>query len=169
MMEKNRKQKINQAINFIEELSWLLENKKNISLKELQIMLREVAEYEFENSPKFWRKSQSNSVKTNKHYLIGVLPELFQDTELFKGTSELIDFAESALNIKLNRASKRSRIEYIGLIICEITLLNDYQFLSLVEALKIIIGSESKMKKIKEAKKQPNFSWNEAIIKISKM
>jgi hypothetical protein len=166
-MEKNKKIKIDQALNFLEELSWLLENKRSISLKELPVFLREIIAQESHNN--LWPKSHDKSIKNNKHYLVGVLPELFQDFELFKSTSELLDFAESALNIKISRASKRSRNEYIGWIICEITLLNDNQLLSLVEALKNIVGSEFKMKKIKEAKKQPNFSWNEAIIKISNL
>lgn len=165
-MEKTKKNKINQAINFVEELSWLLENKKNISLKETVALLKDLLEGESIESVNMFNIKAKRS---NKHALVGVLPELFQDEELFKSTSEMLDFAESVLTIKISRASKRSRNEYIGWIICEVTKLNDSQLHILVEALENIVGNDSKIKQMREAKKQPNFSWNETILKISKL
>jgi len=165
-MEKNKKNKVNQAINFIEELSWLIE-RKNISLKEIPIILRENFKEDLPDQMNLFRNSIKKS--TNRHFLVGVLPELFQDNEMFKNTSELLDFAESVLKISISRASKRSRNEYIGWIICEVTKLNDEQLFVLVDALSNIMGNETKLKQIKEAKKQPNFSWNDTILKLSKL
>ena len=166
-MDKNELNKIYQSINFIEELSWLIDGKKNISLKELSFLLREIVE---NNSPYTNNKvNKKNVSRPNKHFLIGVLPELFQDSELFKSTSELLDFAESVLEIKpISRASKRSRMEYIGYIICEITYLKESQLKNLVNALENIVGNDIKLRQMKDAKKQPNFSWNETILKLSK-
>jgi hypothetical protein len=168
-MEKSKKNKLNQAINFIEELSWLIERKKDkeISLKEISNLLRELIETQTNHSSRLFVNSKEN--KSNSHYLVGVLPELFQDEELFKSTEELLDFAETVLQLSVSRASKRSRTEYIGWIICEITKLNDNQLYFLVNALEKIVGSDIKIKQMKEAKKKPNFSWNETILMLSKL
>jgi len=165
-MEKTKKTKINQAINFVEELSWLLDSKKIISLKDTVNILKEIIE---NDSTEHFNLFNIKSKRSNKHVLVGVLPELFQDEELFKSRTEMLDFAESVLSIKISRASKRSRIEYIGLIICEVTKLNDGQMNILVEALENIVGNDTKIKQMREAKKQPNFSWNETILKLSKL
>jgi hypothetical protein len=163
-MDKTKKNKINQAINFIEELSWLLE-KKNLSLKDSVDLLRDLVN----NSEQVNIFVNTKAKRSNKHTLVGVLPELFQDEELFKSTSELLDFADSVLSIKISRASKRSRNEYIGWIVCEVTKLNENETSSLVGALEEIVSSEVKLKQMKEAKKLPNFSWNDAIKKLSKL
>jgi len=165
-MDKNKKNKINQAINFIEELSWLLDNKKNLSLKDSVILLKELINNENSNQLGLF---SDNIRRSNKHVLVGILPELFQDEELFKSTSEMLDFAESVLKLKVSRASKRSRNEYIGWIVCELSNLNDNQMISFVDSLEEIAGNEFKLKQIKEAKKQPNFSWNETISKLGKL
>jgi hypothetical protein len=165
-MDKNKKNKINQAINFIEELSWLLDNKKNLSLKDSVILLKELIDNENFNQLGLF---SDNIRRSNKRVLVGILPELFQDEELFKSTSEMLDFAESVLKLKVSRASKRSRNEYIGWIVCELSNLNDNQMISFVDSLEEIAGNEFKLKQIKEAKKQPNFSWNETISKLGKL
>lgn len=165
-MDKNKKNKINHAINFIEELSWLLDNKKNLSLKDSVILLKELIDNENSNQLGLF---SDNIRRSNKRVLVGILPELFQDEELFKSTSEMLDFAESVLKLKVSRASKRSRNEYIGWIVCELSNLNDNQMISFVDSLEEIAGNEFKLKQIKEAKKQPNFSWNETISKLGKL
>jgi hypothetical protein len=165
-MDKNKKNKISQAINFIEELSWLLDNKKNLSLKDSVVLLKELFENESNSQPSLFTNKSSRS---NKRVLVGILPELLQDEELFKSTSEMLDFAESVLKLKVSRASKRSRNEYIGWIVCELSNLNDNQMISFVDSLEEIAGNELKIKQIKEAKKQPNFSWNDTITKLGKL
>lgn len=167
--KKSKKSKLNQAINFIEELSWLIERKKDkdISLKEISSLLKELIENQPIQTTNLFVDSREK--KSNKYYLVGVLPELFQDEELFKSRVELLDFAETVLKLPISRAGKRSRIEYIGWIICEITKLNDNQLNFLVSALEKIVGSDLKIKQMKEAKKKPNFSWNETILKLSNL
>lgn len=157
---KTSKNKIAQVANFLEELSWVLESNKSPSLKDISEILREI-------------KNNDNSVKVNivnhkdRNYLVGILPKLLQNNTLFKSNAEMLDFAEDVLNLKPSRASKRSRIEYIGWIVCEVANSNNSKLNSLYDYLDSIIGDENKIKKIREAKKLPNFSWNEAIRNIS--
>lgn len=164
-MDKSKKNKLNQAINFIEELSWLLETKRNLSFREIPSILREYIESE-NNEEIDTRSKKKNSL--NSKFLVGELPSLFLDEDLFQSREDILDFAETVLKLPVSRAGKRSRTEYIGWIVCEVTKLNDKQLSELVNALDIITGNDLKLKQIKEAKKMPNFSWNDAISKIGK-
>ncbi len=157
---KITKNKIAQVANFLEELSWVLESSNNSSLKEISQTLREL-------------KTDNNTVDVNivnnkgRDYLVGILPKLLQNNKLFKSNTEMLDFAEDVLSLKPSRASKRSRIEYIGWIVCEVANSNNSKLNNLYEYLDKIVGDENKIKRIREAKKLPNFSWNEAIRNIS--
>lgn len=158
---KLSKNKINQIANYLEELSWLLESNKNLSLKDISSILREVNTVE---QPIYNNNFTSNK---SRNFLVGILPKVLQDNQLFKSNSEMLDFAEEVLNLKPSRASKRSRIEYIGWIVCEVSNSKNNQLNELYNYLEDVIGDEIKIKKIKAAKKSPNFSWNEAIRNIS--
>ena len=164
-IDQNKRKKITQAINLVEELSWLLDSKKSIDLKEIPSLLRNL----LDNNSYISGTDKFSSPNPNKNYLIGVLPNLFQDNDLFKTNIDLADFAETILKIPVNRAEKRSRYELIGLIVCEVTNLNESDLTNLVDALSKIAGSNEKLKQIKEAKKKANFSWNDAIKTLSAM
>lgn len=165
MMNKKNKNQLIQAANFIEELSWLMESNKNISLKEISKIIREASDTS--RNKQITISSKYSLKNANNQFLVGVLPTFLQDKELFNGNSEMLDFAESFLNLSPSRAAKRSRIEYIGWIVCEVSNLSNAKLDKLVQSLSKIVGDELKLKKMKEAKKQPNFSWNDAIQKLS--
>lgn len=163
-MEKNRGKKLSQAINLIEELSWLLESNNQIKLKEIPDLLRNSLEKNSNNVI----SNKYNSVNPNKNFLIGILPNLFQDVELFKTNGDLIEFATTVLKIPISRAEKRSRYELIGLIVCDVRKLNDFDLEILVEALTTLTNNEEKLIKFKESKQKSNFTWNEAITELNK-
>lgn len=158
---KTNKNKILQAANLIEELSWLLEANKGISLKEIAEVIRKQNISDSSISQNVVSKYTHNN--PNKQFLVGSLPSLLQDNFLFKSNSEMLDFAEEVLKLNPSRAAKRSRNEYIGWIVCEVSKLNDIDLQSLVNSLSTIVGDENKIKKIKAAKQEPNFSWNNTI------
>lgn len=164
-IDQNRRKKVAQAINFIEELSWLIDNKKGADLKELPSLLRGL----LDSGNGLPIDSKYESTNPNKNYLIGILPNLFQDEELFKTNIDLSDFAETVLKVPINRAEKRSKYELIGLIVCEVTNLNDPNLTILVNALSKLTGNKEQLKQIKEARKRANFSWNQAIQELSKL
>ena len=159
---RQNKNKIIQAANLIEELSWLLESNKSLSLKDVAEVIREQSQLTNSNL-KNKVASKYASSNPNKQFLVGALPALLQDNSLFKSNSEMLDFAEDVLKLLPSRAAKRSRTEYIGWIICEVSNLNDKDLESLVNSLSAIVGDELKLKKMKAAKKEPNFSWNNTI------
>jgi len=148
------------AIKFFEELVWLLEAQKGLKLKDVPKLLRDsmgpptsagrvAAEY--------------TSPNPNIHFLIGVLPRLFQDEKLFPTNALIASFAKEVLSIPVSRFEKRSKYELIGLIVCETDKLSDEKLAQLVKALASLTGNEEKMKRMREAEKTNEFSWNEAI------
>lgn len=164
-LDKNKRIKVNQTINFIEELSWLLDSRKSFDLKELPLLLRSIIDSELDESV----SQKYSSDNQNKNILVGILPNLFLDLELFKSNSDLSEFSEAVLKITIPRFEKRSRYEIIGLIVCAVPKLDDSELSKLVAALTVIGGNKEKLKQVKADKKKADFSWNETIQKLNNL
>lgn len=163
--------KLRHAIDFVEELSWLLESKSKLKLSEIPSILRNAQQ---NPNP---TKSQSKingtekyiSSNPNVHYLVGVLPSFFLDTVIFPKNDDIISFATEALKIEgLSSRANRSRYEIIGRIVCECTLLDDYELDELVSGLSSIAGDKEKISQVAKEKQIIGFSWNETIRKLAK-
>lgn len=162
-MDKKRIAEINKGIDFFEELLWLMESKKNIKTKDIPMQLRDLLNENNNNEELFnYKYTAENS---NKNYLIGVLPRLFKDKDLFPNNLALIDFANQVLKLNLSSDGKRGRNEIIGNIICETDDLSDDNLKLLVKFLVKLAGNEESMNQLKVTSKN-NFSWNEAIQKM---
>ncbi len=128
-----------QLINFFEELSWLLDSNKNLNFKNATKLLKQ------------WRNllAHDSSIgrETNDTYnLIGVLPSLLKDTDIFQNNSQLMQFAEEVLELSIPRWEKRSRNELIGLIICEVEVVNKERLDILTRWATNILDNKSKVK-----------------------
>lgn len=156
-ISKNKEQKI---INFIKELSWFLDAHKDVSIKDVQDLL----EQKSSTAP----VCESSVLQADTRYLVGVLPQIFQDTDLFPKNEDIISFASDILDVSLNIGARRSRIEYIGTILCQVSNANIHNRDVLVKALENLIGSDNKKREIIARKKtEPSFSWSEAILKLA--
>lgn len=163
--------KLRNAIDFVEELSWLLESKNKLKLSEIPEILRSVSLTENKSitNNHFDGTGKYISPNPNVHYLIGVLPSLFLDTVIFPKNDDIIDFANEALRIKtISSNSNRSRFEIIGRIVCQCTELNDGKLDELVSALASISGNKEKINLMAKEKENIGFSWNETIRKLAK-
>ena len=149
-----------QIINFFEELCWLLDSNKNIN---------------FSNASKNLDIIRNNIVhgtafgNTDITSLIGVLPSLLKDLEIFPNLAQLAQFAKEILGIEISRWDKRSRNEIIGLIICEVEDANKERMDVLLEWSKNILNNKKRVREMQEkAKNEGNiFSWNETIQKLT--
>ena len=157
-MKKTTKNKEKRLMNFMQELSWVFESFRDVSFKDV---------YDFFQQQD--GNSSNDILSDDTQYLVGVLPKLFQDKDLFPNKEDILDFSKVVLNFHLSKAAKRSRIEYIGMIVCEVSNSNSSQLNRLVEALERIIGNENQMQAVKKARKEPNFSWNETIAKLGQL
>lgn len=161
-MKLKDQNKIKKAANFIEELAWLLKSKRTIDLEGAAYLLRELSS---ESNITFNGKKSSN---TNVNDLVGYLPFLFQDEELFLYNKDIIDFAENLFDIKISRPGKRTRYELIGLVVTEITKVNKTKLKKVINALSLISKDAESLRQIKQAKQQIDFSWNEAISNLNR-
>ncbi|WP_345879170.1 hypothetical protein [Shewanella algae] len=156
--------KVKYAIDFIEELSWLLDSKKKLKLSEIPDILRGQM---LANESMVSAAEQYASPNPNIHYLIGVLPRLFQDMKLFPKNEDIASFAKDVLGVDVSRIEKRSKYELIGLVVCECNSLNDSKLEDMVKALSAITMSSEKISRFAEEKKLTGFSWNETIRKLA--
>ena len=140
----------------MQELSWITENYKDISVKDIYSQLKVAKEDDV----------KSGKLRTDTKYLVGVLPTIFQDKELFPKKEDILEFAKQELGIELSLQSKRSKIEYIGTILCMVSNENSGKLERLVDALDTLLNNESKMAEVKKRRQEPNFSWNETIAKL---
>lgn len=162
-MSKTANKQLTDVAAFIEELEWLLKSQKNIDLLSVADEIRQISKSR--NSRKVG--AEYTSPNPNIHFLIGILPRLFQDQMLFPSNASISEFAGEILGIPVSRSEKRSKYELIGLIVCETNDLSDEKLRKLVHALSEITGSETKLRKFKEERKSDGFSWNRAIESLS--
>jgi hypothetical protein len=156
--------KVKYAIDFIEELSWLLDSKQKLKLSEIPSILRG----QLQTSKSITGAANSyESPNPNIHYLIGVLPRLFQDKKLFPKNEDIASFANDVLGVDVSRVEKRSKYELIGMVVCECNQLDDSQLEEMVGALAMVTGNSEKINRFAEEKKMNSFSWNETIRKLA--
>lgn len=108
------------------------------------------------------------STDPNKRFLIGTLPRLLLDRDLFPSNEDITDFAEVALRLEMTRTEKRARHEIIGKIVCETDNLDERQLTDLVRALELIVGNKDRLATMIERKKSGTFSWNETLQELLK-
>jgi hypothetical protein len=69
-MDSKEKKKILNAINFLEEFTWLIDSKKNVDLKEIPSLLRRALEKDLVD-PTLDATTKYSSTNSNKNYLVG--------------------------------------------------------------------------------------------------
>ena len=163
-VERKRKNNLEieqqQLINFFEELCWLLDSNKNINFNNASKNLKTIR-----NSIIHGATFENANIVS----LIGVLPSLLKDLEIFPSLAQLVQFAKEILGIEISRWDKRSRNEIIGLIICEVEDTNKERMDILLEWSNNILNNKKRVQEMQEkAKNEGNiFSWNETIQKLT--
>jgi hypothetical protein len=150
----------------LDELVWSLQGLKIEQLKEAADLLRTTVDQSGHTSAV---AKGYQSIDPNKHFLIGVLPRLFQDRSLFPQNEDISDFAGTALGLQMSRAEKRSRYEIIGKVVCETDLLDELRLTTLATALEKLVGNKEKLAQMAEKKRAGSFSWNETIQDLLKL
>ncbi|MFZ6846033.1 hypothetical protein [Undibacterium sp. RuTC16W] len=174
--DSNQKRKrVAEAISFIEELFWLLDSKQtHSSLQDLREFLVDVR-YEVNQENKLQSRkleTATNSFRSsdpNKHLLIGILPNLFQNLDIFPTNKDIAEFTHEVLDVLVSRFEKRSRYELIGLVICKINEFEQNRIYDLVSKLTAIVESDSNIERIANEKRENKyFSWNDTIKRLTK-
>ena len=103
------------------------------------------------------------SPNPNKHFLIGVLPRLLMDRQMFPSNEDVAQFAIETMRFSISRYEKLAREDLIGKIVCRADKLNDSGLSDLVSALGNIVNDTERIAVIVAQKKSGSFSWNQAI------
>lgn len=150
-----------QFINFFEELSWLIDSNRELNFKNASKFLKHYRNL-------LAHGASSNDTTSDAYSLIGVLPSLLKDTEIFQNNSQLVQFAEEVLALCIPRWEKRSRNEIIGLIICEVEDVNKERLNVLTQWTANILDNKKRVKDMQSKAETSGslFSWNETIQKL---
>lgn len=163
-MEKLTNKEIKSLMNFIEEFTWVSNKYKDIDVKKLYNFLNDSSKnnnVDFDN--KYYIKS--NKKLGDKSFLIGCLPSLLMDRELFVKNKDLADFAK-LMGIDVRFPEKRSRDEIIGTIICSLQdESNEMKIIDICNFINELISNEKLIENIKIEKKifNENYDWNRVI------
>lgn len=162
---RNRKTRDHEKIrHFLEELSWLLSTYQNLDFRALPDLVRVT---EHESRPDVSGISGYISKNPNIHFLVGALPQLFDDTSIFSTNEDIASFAQEILGLRVPRWKKKSKYEIIGHVLCNVYKLNDRRLSMLVTALTKLVSGDTKAKQIVRAKKDQKSNWNEIIRRLS--
>lgn len=157
---KTNSTQLQRASMALDDVVWTLQKVNLGHLKDAAETLRSFLEKDISSSAV---ASTYRSDNPNKHFLIGVLPRLFQDKELFPQNDDIADFAATVLKLEMSRTEKRSRYEIIGKVVCETDFLDDEKLSLLVQALERLVGNNDKLAQMAERKRAGSFSWNETL------
>ena len=160
---KNKKD-LKLLLRFVEEFSWLMDTYSKVDFKKAVSLIEEST---YDKSEAKDAVGNYKSDNPNKHFLVGALPLLFLDSDLFKRNQDIADFSKSVLGIELVRFDRASRADIIGRVICSTVELDDEGLDVLVEALAILAGNKERTKQILKDKKGDGFNWNMVINELS--
>lgn len=148
------------VLRFVEELSWLLSSHSGIDFKALPRYLKPLLEPAADPS-----QSVGGYVSTNpnKHFLVGVLPRILVDSELFATNDDIAEFASSVMGVLIPRFHKKSRYELIGHIVCQTDALNDTKLRNLAKALDLLVSKGESMRQLILQRRKANFDWNDVV------
>ena len=156
-----------EASSILEELYWLLKGGRLELLKQAAGALRDYKEDIVPGGIFEGARVSTKEKDANKRYLIGALPFLFEDKELFPKNADIADFAKSTLGLNIRTVDKRGRYELIGIIAVETVYLNEDKLDALVRALAKLTGESAAIDDIKNKKKIEGISWSETIKALS--
>ena len=152
-----------QLLNFFEELCWLLDTNNSINFKNASKILRN-----YRNEITYGNNEVGFARSNATYKLIGVLPSLLKDIDLFENNFQLVKFALEVLSLNITRWEKRSRNEIIGLIICEVEEVNKKRLDILAKWVACILQNKKQVKVMQRHAEQEGhlFSWNDTIQKL---
>lgn len=160
-MDKINSKDLKKLLNFLEEFSWI--SKKYNSI-DIQRITNDISELKYTHSG----DNLSCNIRyknQEKIFLIGCLPSLLMDRELFVKNKDLSDFAK-IIGVDINQPEKRSRDEIIGKIICSIQdETSKYSTNEISQLIHRLTNDVNIIENIKSEKRllNDNYNWNDAI------
>lgn len=142
---------------FVEELSWLLSTFEDLDYRALGNFATDSM------MPKQSAGSSAKNRKSEQIALLGQLPSLFMDEDLFPGNEDIAEFANFGLGIDIPRWHKKSKYELIGHVVCNANFLDSRRLKQLVAAVGKLQDSKSHTRSLVQSQRRSGLSWNEVI------
>jgi hypothetical protein len=156
--------KVDKALRFVEELSWLMKSYEGADVRVLADVLRREQKTLFDSEDV---DDLNRLVKLDSYSesLVGILPKIFTNKKWFNSNSDIAEFSQGALGLRIPRWEKISKFEMIGHIVCRVSLQEKRDHSALVKILRNILSDEQKEKSVIEMRKD-QMSWNDIIRKF---
>ncbi|WP_424682711.1 hypothetical protein [Frateuria sp. YIM B11624] len=155
------------TLDLLQELVWAIRSREANELSSGVSYLRNLTLQEKLEKRKPEKKASLVERRSDLKALVGSLPLVLADAELFPSNEDIAKFAQEALRIQISRWEKRSRYEMIGMLVMESMSASPARLREVAGLLNRISEESDSMDEIKRSARQTGFSWNEAIRKLS--
>lgn len=157
------------TLDLLQELVWAIRSREANELSSGVSYLRNLALNEKTEKRKSEKGSKSSSLdrRNSLKALVGSMPLVLADVELFPSNEDIAKFSEEALRIPISRWEKRSRYEMIGMLVTESMSASPARLREVASLLNKISEESDSMDQIKRSARETGFSWNEAIRTLS--
>lgn len=147
------------ALDLLQELVWAVRSRPTEELVNGVKHLRKMAR----SQSLLPAAKSSRDARRNVKALVGAMPLLLGDTDIFPSNEDIAKFAHEALSIEIPRWEKRSRYEMIGMLVMETINLGDAELRGVARLVSTLGGGGKALASFKKKSQQVGFSWNEAI------
>lgn len=149
------------ALDLLQELVWAIGSRQPDDLVSGVKYLKRMARQQ--SLPAKAARDSKKNVKS----LVGAMPLLLADADLFPSNEDIAKFAVEALGIEIARWDKRSRYEMIGMLVMETIKLGEAELRGVTRLVSSLGASGKVLDSVKKRAREVGFSWNETIRSLS--
>jgi hypothetical protein len=143
------------GLRFMEEFVWFLQTQKQPIASELDAIVRGL------------RKTQNVRSLAERAGsdvdLIGVLPYLLVDTEIFATNEDIVLFFQEVFGTGIPRWQKKSRMEIIGLVVTTVAISDKKPGKSVLKALELLSADGAAREAVSKMRNNGELSWTRLI------
>lgn len=143
---------------FVEELSWLLSSYSDLDFRSLGQLSSELVE-----TNRSRNLLAHSDRRPSVRMLVGILPSVLVDEKLFPTNEDIVEFAQTTLEMSIPRWGKKSRYELIGHVVCHTDQAPASNLESLLTALDRLADEKGTTRALVEKQRKSGASWNEVI------
>ena len=151
------------TLELIQELVWAIRSREPNELLKSVSYLQQIVDNKKTEIRKIEKKPLLRDKRQYLKKLVGSMPLVLADVELFPTNEDIAKFAREALQISITRWEKRSRYELIGMLVMQSINASHERLQEVGNLLDRISEESDSMTTIKQNVRQTGFSWNEAI------
>lgn len=154
------------TLDMLQELVWAIKSRESSELLLGVAHLRQLASSERKKTSAKAKAAEGDK-RESLRALVGAMPLILADSELFPTNEDIAKFALEALQITISRWEKRSRYEMIGMLVMESINASDANLRDVSRLVEKVSDESDSLDEIKQSSRKTGFSWNQAIRNLS--